>query len=181
MTREKRRGGHLAVCGVMTGVTCVLGRLSIPVGAVPVRFANLAIYLSLYLLGWRRGTASCLAYLLLGLAGLPVFSAFGNGASRLLGPTGGYLLGYLPMAVLGGLAVERAGSRWLQGLGLAAGTAALYVLGTAWFCVQSGSGLLPALWACVLPFLPFDLAKIAAAVAVGPGLRRGLERAGLGK
>ena len=170
---ERRgRAYRITVCGVTAAALCAVGPFTIPIGPVPVAFSNLMICLSLYLLGWRWGTVSCGAWLLLGMAGLPVFSAFGSGASRLLGPTGGYLLGYLPMAVIGGLAIDHTRRRWLQALGLTAGTAVLYALGTAWFCLQSGSALVPALWVCVLPFLPFDLLKIAAALALGPVLRR---------
>ena len=175
--RERRRADSLAACGMGAAILCAVGPLAIPIGPVPVAFANLIIYLSLYLLGWKRGVASCLAYLLLGLAGLPVFSAFGSGASRLLGPTGGYLVGYLPMAVVGGLTLDHTDRRWLQGLGLAAGTAVLYAMGTAWYCWQGGVDPGPALGACVLPFLPFDLLKILAALTVGPVLRRRLRQA----
>jgi biotin transporter BioY len=60
----------------MAAVTCILAPLSIPIGPVPISFTNLAIYLSLYLLGWKKGTISYLIYLLIGLVGLPVFSGF---------------------------------------------------------------------------------------------------------
>ena len=169
----------LCSCGVMAAVICVLGPFSLPIGPVPVAFANLAIYLSVYLLGWKWGAVSCLVYLLVGLAGLPVFAGFGSGAAKLLGPTGGYLMGYLPMALVGGWAIHHTRSKWLHGVGLAVGTALCYLLGTAWFCWQGGYAVGAALGLCVLPFVPFDLCKIALAVGLGSVLRRRLTQAGL--
>ena len=83
----------MTMVALMTAVTCVLAPFSIPIGPVPISFTNLAIYLSLYLLGWKMGTASCLLYILIGMVGMPVFSGFSGGIGKLLGPTGGYLLG----------------------------------------------------------------------------------------
>ena len=63
----------MAVTALMTAVTCILAPLSIPIGPVPISLTNFAIYLSLYLLDWKKGTVSYILYLLLGLVGLPVF------------------------------------------------------------------------------------------------------------
>lgn len=65
----------ITVTALMTAVTCILAPLSIPIGPVPISLTNLAIYISLYLLGWKRGTISYLIYLLIGLVGIPVFQA----------------------------------------------------------------------------------------------------------
>ena len=62
---------EITMTALMAAVTCILAPLSIPIGPVPISFTNLAIYLSLYLLGWKRGTISYLIYLLLGQAALP--------------------------------------------------------------------------------------------------------------
>ena len=62
----------ITVTALMTAVTCILAPLSIPIGPVPISLTNLAIYISFYLLGWKRGTISYLIYLLIGLVGIPV-------------------------------------------------------------------------------------------------------------
>ena len=82
---------QLAVTGLMTALTCILGPMSLalPFTPVPISLTNFVVFLSVWLLGWRLGTVSYLIYLLLGLAGLPVFSGFTGGAGKLLGPTGG--------------------------------------------------------------------------------------------
>lgn len=167
----------MALTAVMAAVLCVLGPLSLPVGPVPLSLATLAVYLSAYLLGWKWGTVSVLVYLLVGAAGVPVFSGFGGGLGRLLGPTGGYLAGYLPLALLSGLGARHSGRRWVHALAMTAGTVVLYILGTAWFCLQGGVPLGEALSKCVWIFLPGDGAKLAAALLLGPVLRRRLAQA----
>ena len=61
---------------LMTAVTCILGPLSVPIGPVPISLTNLAIYFTVILLGWKKGTVSYVIYLLIGLVGVPVFSRF---------------------------------------------------------------------------------------------------------
>ena len=92
----------ITVTALMTAVTCILAPLSIPIGPVPISLTNLAIYISLYLLGWKRGTISYLIYLLIGLVGIPVFSGFTGGPAKLAGPTGGYIIGFIAMAIIAG-------------------------------------------------------------------------------
>jgi len=177
--RRRSKIYYLAMGAVMTAVICVLAPLSIPIGPVPITLTNLAIYFALYLLGMRLGTASCAAYLLLGMFGLPVFSGFTGGVGKLLGPTGGYLVGFLPMALIGGWFIERFSRRALHLAGLALGTLVCYTLGTAWFCVVARMTPLSALSLAVFPFIPFDAGKIVLASLVGPMLRERLVKAGL--
>ena len=183
---------QLTLCAVMAAVMCVIAPISLPIGPISVTGGTLAIYLTAYLLGPWRGLAATAVYLLAGFAGLPVFSNYMGGAGRLLGPTGGYLVGYLPMMLLAGLAAEQALRRFggqgrgeralalaIAFFGMALATAVLYAFGTAWYCVQAGVDLQTALAACVLPFIPFDLMKTVLALLTGVPVRRRLERAGL--
>ncbi len=184
---------RLTLCAVMAAVTCVLAPISVPIGPVSITGGTLALYLAACLLGGRWGLVTTLVYLLLGFVGLPVFSNYMGGAARLLGPTGGYLVGYLPMVFLAGTVSEWSFRRLgdggdkksvalaalLQFLGMALATAVLYAFGTAWYCIQAEVSLEKALAACVFPFIPFDLIKMAAALLVGLPVRRALERAGL--
>ena len=77
---------QMAMIALMTALTCILGPLSIPIGAVPISFTNFVIFLTVYLLGAKLGAISYCIYLLLGLAGLPVFSAYSGGFAKLAGP-----------------------------------------------------------------------------------------------
>ena len=181
---------RLTLCAVMAAVMCIIAPISIPVGPISITGGTFTIYLTAYLLGGMLGAVSTVVYLLVGFVGLPVFSNYMGGASRLAGPTGGYLVGYLPMMLLAGCIVELTllhfGGKGkpgqvialaLQFLGMVLATAVLYAFGTAWYCLQAGVDLQKALAACVFPFIPFDLLKIAASLAVGVPVRRRLERA----
>ena len=148
-------------------------------GMEPISFTNLAIYLALYLLGWKRGTVSYLVYVLIGMVGVPVFSGFTGGMGKLLGPTGGYIVGFIPMALIAGVVIDRFRSRGIQLAGMVVGTAVCYAFGTAWYCFQASSPVGAALGLCVFPFIPGDLVKMLIAMALGPVIRSRLEKAGL--
>ena len=167
----------MALIAVMTAVTCVLAPLSIPIGPVPISLTNLAIYFGLYILGMKKETVSYIIYLLIGFVGVPVFSGFTGGAGKLLGPTGGYLIGFIPMAVVAGILIDKFDGRVVPSVvGMIIGTAICYALGTIWFCIQADYEAVPALMLCVIPFLPGDAAKIAIAAFFGPQIRRSLSR-----
>ncbi len=171
---------QIASCALMAALLCILAPVSIPVGAVPITLATFVIYLSVYILGPVGGTISTAIYLLLGLAGLPVFSGYTGGVAKLAGPTGGYLVGYLFITLIGGIFVVRSRANlWFSGLGLILGTAVLYLFGTVWFVILMDVTFAYALTVCVLPFLLVDLCKIVVATLVGKPVRSALEKAGL--
>ena len=142
--------------------------------------ANFVICLTAWLLGPKFGTLSVAVYLCIGLIGVPVFSGYGAGLAKLAGPTGGYLVGYLLLALIGGLFIEKSnGNPVVSGIGLVLGDAACYVLGTAWFVFQMQCELGYALSVCVYPFIALDLAKIVVSCVVGALLRKRLVQAGV--
>lgn len=180
MERRKTAVYPLAMTGMMAALVAVTAPFAIPVGPVPLSLCSWMVCLAGYVLGARRAVSAVAVYVLLGAVGMPVFSGFAGGLGKLLGPTGGYLLGYLPLAACAGWAAERfPQNRWFQLASMVFGTALLYALGTAWYCFQADVTLEGALALCVLPFLPADCLKLAAALAVGPVLRRRMEQAGL--
>ena len=180
MKDKKLTTYQMAVTAVMAAVLCVLGPLTVPIGAIPISLANFVICLAAWLLGPRFGTLSVAIYLVIGLVGVPVFSGYGAGIAKVAGPTGGYLVGYLLLAFIGGLVIEKSkGQPVLSALGLIAGDAACYVLGTAWFVFQMQCELSYALAVCVYPFIALDLAKIVVSCIVGALLRKRLEQAGV--
>lgn len=171
---------QMAVIALMTALTCILGPLSIPIGAVPISFTNFVIFLSVYLLGTKLGTISYCIYLLIGLFGLPVFSAYSGGPAKLAGPTGGYLIGFILTALLSGIFIEKSHYKiGLSVLGMIIGMLAAYLFGTVWFIFQSGCSLWYALTVCVFPFLIGDGIKIAVAAKIGPLIRNALQTAHL--
>lgn len=173
---------QLTLIGIMTAITCILGPLSIPIpfSPVPITFTNLAIYLTAFILGWKKATISYFIYLLLGLVGLPVFSNFSGGPGKLLGPTGGYLIGFILMAFISGFFIETFyGNVTMYILGLILATAAAYLLGTAWLAYQMDLTFYQALMTGVIPYLLGDGIKIAIALIAGPMIRKRLLRANL--
>lgn len=169
----------MALIGVMTAVTCMLGPLVIPlpISPVPISFTNLAVYLTLYVLGMKAGTLSYLIYLLLGLVGLPVFSGFAGGPAKLVGPTGGYLIGFIFMAVVAGFFIDRFPKKYyLHIAGMVLGTIVCYLFGTVWLCFQMKLSFGAGLMAGVIPYLPGDAAKIIVSVIAGPALRYGVKQ-----
>lgn len=171
----------LALIGVMTAVICIMGPLSIPlpISPVPISLGTLAIYFTVYVLGMKKGTISCCIYLLIGFVGLPVFTAFSGGPAKLLGPTGGYLIGYIFMAMVCGFVVDKTNNTLLCLLGMIAATVVLYLFGTIWIIHQTGMTLTAALSACALPFIPGDLAKMVIVLIAGPQIKKRLKKAGL--
>ena len=170
----------MAVTAVMAALIAVVSPFSIPAGEVSFTLCTLLLYLSPYILGWRRAALATLIYIMLGMVGMPVFSGFRGGFGVLAGPTGGYVLGYIPMVIVGGLFIQHfPRSRALQFAGMVLATALLYTLGTAMFCVMMQATLEAALINCVLPFILFDLGKMSIAAVFGPLLRERLTKAGV--
>lgn len=172
----------IALIGAVSGIICVMGPFSIPLpfSPVPISLTNFAIYLALYVLGTKKGIISYLIYLLIGFIGLPVFSAFTSGPAKLLGPTGGYLTGFIFLALISGFFIEKWGSKmYMCFTGMVLGTAVCYLFGTVWLSWQAGMGFWAALGAGVIPFIPGDLCKIVIAMLAGPQIQKRLGKAGL--
>lgn len=173
---------EITMIGLMTAIICIAGPLSLalPFSPVPVSLTNLAIYFSVYILGMRRGTISYCVYLLIGLVGIPVFSAFTSGPSKLFGPTGGYLIGFIFMALICGYCIDRwNGQILISFIGMLVGTIVMYAFGTVWLAYWMSRGseqtliaALPAAFAAgVLPFIVVDIAKMALSLLVGAQVR----------
>lgn len=175
-TIRSTRTYSLVVTALMAAVTCILAPFSIPIGPVPISLTNLAIYISLYVLDWKKGTISYIIYLLIGLVGFPVFSGFTGGFEKLAGPTGGYIIGFIPMAVIAGIAIDKFSQRWIHLTGMVIGTFVCYVFGTIWFCLQSGTPVASALSICVFPFIPGDLVKMVIATVIAPIIREKIDK-----
>ncbi len=177
---NKMKTRQLTLIGVMTAVTCILGPLSLPIGIIPISLTNLAIYFAVYALGGKRGTLSYIVYLFIGLVGLPVFSGFSGGFTKLFGPTGGYLIGFILMAFISGIFIDKFSSKiYMCFLGMVLGTIVTYILGTAWLSYEAHIGFNKALAVGVLPFIPGDIVKIIIASLIGPQIKKRLISAGL--
>ena len=165
-----------------TAIICVLGPLSIalPISPVPISLGILGIFFAVYVNGWLWGTVSCLLYLLIGFVGVPVFAGFTAGAGKLLGPTGGYMIGYIPLALIAGFFISGFEKKIpLHIVGMILGTMSCYALGTVWLSFSANMSFTAALLAGVIPFIPADAVKMAVAVAVGIPVRSAVRKMSL--
>ncbi len=175
---------NLVLCAVCAAITCVLAPLSIPIsGMIPITLATFAVMLSGILLGGRLGALSQVIYLIIGAVGVPVCAGFTPALPKLLGPTGGYLVGYIPLAFVCGAIYSMWGknSRGVKKyafmlLGMIAGTVVLYAFGTAWFCILNHVDVIYALTLCVVPFLIGDAIKIAVVMILAPQLEKAITK-----
>ena len=170
---QKIRTKQMVLIALMTAVTCVLGPLSIPLpfSPVPISLTNFAIFLAIFVLGMKSGTISFIIYLLLGAIGVPVFSSFRGGLQVLAGPTGGYLIGFIFLALIMGFALEHFDRKLVPRIiGMIIGMAVCYAFGTVWLAKLLSLSFKEGLMMGVIPYLPGDAAKIIIAAIVGPKL-----------
>jgi biotin transport system substrate-specific component len=174
--------------GIFAAITVVLSQIAIPLPftPVPLSLSLLAVFMTGVILSPKGAFLAQMVYLLLGAVGLPVFHGFTGGFSRLIGPTGGYLVAYPLMAAAVSLSIslyeKKRGEEnppfspalagWVLG-GHAAALLICYVLGTIWLCTLSGVSLGQALGMAVYPFIPLDAAKaLVCTFAILPMRRR---------
>ena len=169
----------ITMIGLMTAVTCILGPLSLPLpfSPVPITLTNFAVFLSIYILGMKYGTISLLIYLALGTIGLPVFSSFSGGLGKLAGPTGGYLFGFIFLALIHGFFMLRFHKKTFASIiGMTLGMIACYLFGTIWLALHMSLTFKAALMIGVIPYLPGDAVKIALAAIIGPKLSSAIQK-----
>ena len=187
MTRGRTTTVKMTLTGLMAALICLLGPFSVPVPFSPVPFSlcTMVIYFAVYVLGLGLGTCSVTIYLLLGLIGLPVFSGFTGGAGKLLGPTGGYLIGYLFIACISGLFIKKWGTSYtLQNLiicffGMTFGTIVCYLFGTLWLSYQLSLSFTTALSVGALPYIPPDILKMILALLLARSTKKRLNVSGI--
>ncbi|MBD9334963.1 MAG: biotin transporter BioY [[Ruminococcus] faecis] len=170
---QKIRTKQMVLIALMTAVTCVLGPLSIPLpfSPVPISLTNFAIFLAIFILGMKNGTISFIIYLLLGAVGVPVFSSFRGGLQVLAGPTGGYLIGFIFLALIMGFALDHFDRKLVPTIiGMIIGMAVCYAFGTVWLAKLLSLSFKEGLMMGVIPYLPGDAAKIIIVAIVGPKL-----------
>jgi biotin transport system substrate-specific component len=170
---QKIRTKQMVLIALMTAVTCVLGPLSIPLpfSPVPISLTNFAIFLAIFVLGMKNGTISFIIYLLLGAVGVPVFSSFRGGLQVLAGPTGGYLIGFIFLALIMGFALDHFDRKLVPTIiGMIIGMVVCYTFGTVWLAKLLSLSFKEGLMMGVIPYLAGDVAKIIIAAIVGPKL-----------
>ena len=169
----------MILCAFFAALTVAGAMITIPLpfSPVPINLALFSVFCAGILLGPKMGSLSIIVYVCLGLIGLPVFANFTGGPGVLIGPTGGYIVGYVAAAFLAGLLSKGSNCSVPRMIGaLVVGLAACYTLGTLWFVFITKTGLISALFLCVIPFLAGDAIKILATILIAKKLRPLLAR-----
>lgn len=171
---------ELVYIAVFAALMAVCSWVSIPAPAplAPFTLQTFAVFVTLLLLGGKRGFLSILVFILLGAVGAPVFAGFSGGFGVLLGTTGGYIIGFLFSAVVYILFEHFFGEKQLVKLiALVCGLLVCYAFGTAWFIViytrtVASVGLGTALMWCVVPFILPDIAKLVLAWSIALAVKK---------
>ena len=169
----------LTAIGLFTAILCILGPIAIilPFSPIPLSLGTLGVLLACLILGTKNGLFCTSLYLLLGFVGLPVFTGFTGGVGKLFGPSGGYMIGYLLLALIGGTLARRWKKNvFLQAFGLFTGMLFCYLFGSLWLAFQSNLSLSNALFIGVIPYIPFDIIKISIALALARAIRGRIKR-----
>lgn len=167
------RAGLLRDVALVVGfsiLTALCARISLWIGPVPITGQTFGVLLTGAFLGSRRGALSQLTYMAVGATGIPMWFAAGGslGIARIIGPTGGYLFGFVAMAfVVGWLAERNWDKRMVTAvLAMLAGSVAMYAFGLTWLARYFPAKVLEV---GLIPFIPGDLIKVLLAAAVVSG------------
>lgn len=174
---KKIKTSDIVKCAAAAAVICVLSPISVPTGVVPVSLSTFAVCLAAGVVGKFKGAIAAVVYIALGAVGFPVFSYFTGGVQKLIGPTGGYIFGYIPLAFLAGLIIDAKKDKFfVYPIGMVCGVLVCYLTGTLWYCFSTKTDFISALAVCVVPFLLFDAIKVAVASVVAFNVRKVTDR-----
>ena len=164
MYGNEKRARLLAESAAFIALIAVGGWISIPILIIPFTLQNIFILLAAAVMK-RYAVIPVGLYVLFGSLGLPIFHNGTAGLGVLLGPTGGFLIGFVIMSAVAGWLFEKETIRY-DILACAAFVTGLYVFGTAWFMISTGAELTAALLACAVPYMPGDIIKCVIVEAV---------------
>lgn len=180
MTTTKLTTKDITQIGMFAALTAIGAFITIPVGPVPITLQSFFVLLAGIVLGPKKAVYSQVAYVLLGLSGLPIFSGFSGGFQHMLKPSAGFLLGYIAMAYCVGKIAERENTAGNISLAVIAGTAVLYAVGLPYMygilniMLSKNLNIMQVLNMGMFMFIPGDALKAVIAVYVGQSLRKRL-------
>ena len=167
---------NMALCGLFTAVLAICAWISVPMGDTVITLQTFGVFLTLGLLGGKRGTVTVLVYLLLGAIGAPVFSGFRGGLGALLGTTGGYIFGFMSTSILYWIMTSIKDTPRIRLIAMVLGLFLCYICGSWWYltryltAAQTTLGLV--LLKCVVPYLIPDAIKLTLAWILTGKLKR---------
>ncbi len=181
MNKAEWRTLTLITIALMSSVLCAVAPVSLYIGLIPISLATLIIYVYICVFSLRKCVGAVCVYILLGMIGIPVFSGYTSGMGQLMGPTGGFIAGYIIMCVVSGTLIRYTDRKnaVINMFILALGTLVLYIIGMCWYIVVTQSTWLQAIGVCVVPFVLTDIVKIIVAALGGVLIRKRLLSAGI--
>ena len=163
---------EMVLIAMFAAIMAVCSWISVPT-TIPFTLQTFGVFSTMNILGGKKGFFSILVYILLGAVGMPVFSGFSAGISALTSYSGGYIWGFLFLALVYWFAEKFAGKKFIvQVISLIAGMAVCYLCGTLWFMHVTKSTFLYGLSACVAPYVPFDALKLILALFVSERVKK---------
>lgn len=163
---------EIVLIAMFSAVMAVCSWISVPT-AIPFTLQTFGVFCTMSILGGKKGFFSILVYVLIGAVGVPVFSGFSAGFSALTSYSGGYIWGFLFLALVFWGAEKLLGNKLhIQIISLIIGMAVCYFCGTLWFMHVTKTGFLYGLTACVAPYVVFDLLKMACAVGISMRVKK---------
>lgn len=166
----------IASISMMTAIIAVCSWITIPTSAVSFTMQTFGVFAALRLLGGKKGTISVLLYIFIGAIGVPVFAGFSSGPQAIVGPTGGYIIGFLFICALYWVCEKKITNRFIAYAVLTAGLFLCYTFGTVQFIhVTSVNSVKAALLMCVVPFIIPDLIKLVLADLIGVRVKKALK------
>ncbi len=175
---KKIKAVDVASVAMMTALIVVCSWICIPIGNIPVTLQTFAVCAAVGILGRKKGTIAVVVYIILGIVGLPVFSFFKGGIGALFGVTGGYVVGFIFLAIIAGFITEKFRKN-IPGMifGFFAGLVFCYLFGSLWFLFvymkdTETIGFLSVLTISVFPYIIPDIIKITLAAVVSEAVRK---------
>lgn len=166
---------HLIFSALCASIIVILSQITIPLGTIPITGQTLAIGIVATILGAKFGTISVCIYILLGIIGLPVFAGFSSGIGILLGPTGGFIIGFIPAAYITGLYIERMGTNYFNGvIANVLGACIILLIGMIQLKYILGVTWTTAFITGVVPFIFVGILKAVLAAWIGVKIRQQL-------
>lgn len=164
----------VALFAAIIVVLAIIPPIPVPFSPVPITLQTLGVFLAATMLGSKLGSLAVLIYVLLGTFGLPVFAGGASGFGVLVGPTGGYLIGFIIGAFVIGFLMEKGPFKGIvrDVVSMVCGLVVIYVIGTIWLSVVTEMPLQKALLVGSLPYIPLDIVKLTLAVLLAKPVKQ---------
>lgn len=176
MEHNRDRLKMMIITALFAAIIGILAQVTIPLPLVPITGQTLAIGLAATILGSRYGTLSVILYLIIGAVGIPVFAEMSGGISKIVGPTGGYLVGFIPTAYVTGLILEKTKFKLPYAiLANIVGMIIALTFGTIWLKISASLSWAAAITGGATPFLLVGVIKAILAGWIGILVRNRLE------